>query len=56
MRKYQEILDIDSTYTPAVEELTYLRGKVAYLQKIRGIAPDDDVNSRQLLDSYRRRK
>ena len=35
IRKYQEILDIDSTYTPAVEELAKLKGKIAYLQKIR---------------------
>ncbi len=35
MRKYGEILAIDSTYQPAVEELAKLKGKVAYLQKIR---------------------
>ena len=35
MKKYQEILAIDSTYQPAVEELAKLKGKVAYLQKIR---------------------
>ena len=35
IKKYQEILEIDSTYTPAVEELAKLRGKIAYLQKIR---------------------
>lgn len=35
IRKYQEILAIDSTYLPAVEELAKLKGKIAYLQKIR---------------------
>ena len=35
MRKYQQILDMDSTYQPAVEELAKLKGKVAYLQKIK---------------------
>ena len=35
LKKYQEILDIDSTYVPAIEELAKLKGKVAYLQKIQ---------------------
>ena len=42
MRKYQQILDIDSTYQPAVEELAKLKGKVAYLQKIK---QDREANS-----------
>lgn len=35
IRKYQEILAIDSTYVPAVEELAKLRGKIAYLRRIQ---------------------
>lgn len=35
LKKYQEILVIDSTYVPAVEELAKLKGKIAYLQKIQ---------------------
>ena len=42
IKKYQEILEIDSTYTPAVEELAKLRGKIAYLQKIQ---KDREANS-----------
>ena len=35
IKKYREIVAIDSTYTPAVEELLKLQGKIAYLQKIQ---------------------
>lgn len=35
LKKYHEILTIDSTYVPAVEELAKLKGKIAYLQKIQ---------------------
>lgn len=42
IRKYQQILAIDSTYQPAVDELAKLKGKIAYLQKIR---QDREANS-----------
>ena len=35
IKKYQEIIAIDSTYLPAVDELAKLKGKIAYLQKIQ---------------------
>ena len=35
LKSYQAILAIDSTYTPALEELEKLNGKIAYLQRIR---------------------
>ena len=35
IKKYQEIITIDSTYLPAVDELAKLIGKIAYLQKIQ---------------------
>ncbi len=35
LKKYHEILAIDSTYVPAVEELAKLKRKIAYLQKIQ---------------------
>ena len=35
LKSYQAILAIDSTYTPAAEELEKLNGKIAYLQRIR---------------------
>jgi len=34
-RLYQKILAIDSTYQPAVQEFTELKGKIAYLQRIK---------------------
>lgn len=33
LRQYEEIISIDSTFLPAQEELTRLRGKVIYLQR-----------------------
>ncbi len=35
LKKYKEILAVDSTYVPAVEELAKLKGKIAYLLKIQ---------------------